>query len=242
MSIATFDYDKPQKSGNKIFVFANQKGGVGKTTNCVMFADFLADLGHRFVLFDADPQQSIVKKRKQEREEHPDIEIPYQVVSYLELDSLESTMALISKMRNEDFDFFIDMPGSLHHQGSLALFANCDAIIVPFSYENTCVNSTNPFLSVVAKTCKQANKDVPPLFFLPNQINRRWGNKKELEARERLNERYGSMGTVLPMIPAGVEMQRYSSLYITPRQLEIVRPCYTALGEGLFGESKKVAP
>lgn len=145
-------------------------------------------------------------------------------------------MALISKMRNEDFDFFIDMPGSLHHRGSLALFANCDAIIVPFSYENTCVNSTNPFLSVVAKTCKQANKDVPPLFFLPNQINRRWGNKKELEARERLNERYGSMGTVLPMIPAGVEMQRYSSLYITPRQLEIVRPCYTALqGRTLWG-------
>jgi chromosome partitioning protein len=241
MSIPIFDIDKPKVKGNKILAFANQKGGVGKSTLSVMFSDFLADLGDRFVCFDADPQQSIVKKRRQEREEHPDIEIPYQVVSYLDLHSEEKTLSLVANMRNEDFDFVIDTPGSLSLQGSLALLANCDAIIIPFSYENTCVNSTNPFLSVVANTCKMSNREVPPLFFLPNQINRRWGNKKELEERERLNELYGSMGTVLPMVPSGVEMQRYSSLYITPRQLEIVRPCFTALREGIYGDSKKVA-
>lgn len=87
MSIATFNFNKPKKKGNKIIAFANQKGGVGKTTNCVMFSDYLAELGLRFVLFDTDPQQSIVKKRKQEREEFPEIEIPYQVVSYLDLSS-----------------------------------------------------------------------------------------------------------------------------------------------------------
>lgn len=241
MSIATFNFNKPKKKGNKIIAFANQKGGVGKTTNCVMFSDYLAELGLRFVLFDTDPQQSIVKKRKQEREEFPDIEIPYQVVSYLDLGSQESTMELIANMRDEDFDFVIDTPGSLSHQGSLALLTSCDAIIIPFQYEKTCVNSTDSFLNVLASTCKKANKDMPPLYFLPNQINRRWGNKKELEDRERLNQLYSSMGTLLPMIPAGVEMQRYSSLYITPRQTKIVKPCYNALWESIYNETKKKA-
>ena len=41
------------------------------------------------------------------------------------------------------------------------------------------------------------------------------------------------------MIPAGVEMQRYSSLYITPRQTEIVKPCYNSLWESIYNEKKK---
>ena len=150
-------------------------------------------------------------------------------------------MELIANMRDEDFDFVIDTPGSLSHQGSLALLTSCDALIIPFQYEKTCVNSTDSFLNVLASTCKKANKDLPPLYFLPNQINRRWGNKKELEERERLNQQYSSIGTVLPMIPAGVEMQRYSSLYITPRQTEIVKPSYNALWESIYNETKKKA-
>ncbi|MGN1255444.1 MAG: ParA family protein, partial [Prevotella sp.] len=118
------------------------------------------------------------------------------------------------------------------------LLANCDAIVIPFSYEKTCVNSTNSFLDVLAATCKRIGRPVPKLFFLPNVINRRWGNKKELEAKERLNERYNSIGTVLPMIAAGVEMQRNSTLYITPRQKEMVSRTFNALIEGIDNDTK----
>ena len=43
----------------KIIVFANQKGGVGKTTSCVNIGAYMAAAGKRVLLVDFDPQGNL---------------------------------------------------------------------------------------------------------------------------------------------------------------------------------------
>nr|WP_304651339.1 AAA family ATPase [Bacteroides acidifaciens] len=79
-----------------IITFANQKGGVGKTTLCALFASYLVSRGHSVTVFDTDPQQSIVKKRTADTATYAGVPLPYNVYPF----SMSNEPALIALIEN----------------------------------------------------------------------------------------------------------------------------------------------
>ena len=53
---------------NKIIVFANQKGGVGKSTLCILLANYLAYWKKDVCIIDTDLQQSATLQREQDKQ------------------------------------------------------------------------------------------------------------------------------------------------------------------------------
>ena len=244
MNIPFFNIGKstPKKT-NKIFVVANQKGGCGKTTVSVLLANHLVLKHHcRLVVLDADPQRSIVKKHEQDRERWPQLQPLYQVVPCTQLSSEKETLNLIRAMRNEDFDFIIDTPGSLTQQGLLPLMFEADAIVTPFQMEKTSVNGTTAFMDMGIMVAKENGLDrLPPFYFLPNQFNKKWGRKNELSEQQEFLEYFAKLGTVLPKMPNSAEIQRYSTLFLTDKQHEIIDKPFDMLYDSLYNEKSKSA-
>ena len=58
------------------------EGGVGKTTLCVTFANYLVTKGKRVLVIDCDTQQSVAKCRKADIRKYGEEHIPYDVLAY----------------------------------------------------------------------------------------------------------------------------------------------------------------
>ena len=54
-----------------IITFANQKGGVGKTTLCVTFANYLVKKGLPVIVIDCDSQESLAQRRESDLKRYP---------------------------------------------------------------------------------------------------------------------------------------------------------------------------
>ena len=62
---------------SKIILFSNIKGGVGKTTLCAHFAEYLSMKGVPVVAVDADIQASLSRHREREVEADPGQTVPW---------------------------------------------------------------------------------------------------------------------------------------------------------------------
>ena len=63
----------------KIIVISNGKGGTGKSTLCMQFANYLTSIGKAVAVLDADEGQTIVDLREVEVKQHPDTPLPWKV-------------------------------------------------------------------------------------------------------------------------------------------------------------------
>lgn len=75
----------------------------------------------------------------------------------------------------------------------------------------------------------------------PTSSTRTGAVSDELVEQQKFLDYFAKLGTVLPKIPNSAEIQRYSTLYLTDKQHEIVDKCYDTLYDCIYNEKSKSA-
>jgi chromosome partitioning protein len=209
---------------NKIemrIVFGNQKGGVGKSTLCVMLANYLTLIKKKDVLImDMDFQKSI-DERRQDDKKVTNGAMPYEVLS------IETTdYALYAEqLKAVDDIIMIDLPGKIDDESLVPILKDADYIICPFDYEKSVFTSTLTF----AKLLKYFDKD-KQIFFVPNRVKQ----SINYEIKNSVDLQFSKFGTVTKPITDRVTLKRINTFEINEEQKKVVEEVfdfiYTKIG------------
>lgn len=191
---------------NRIVLFSNIKGGVGKTTLCALFASYLAEKGIPVFAMDADLQASLFRHRQREKNVDPDTSAPW-AVEMLNTSNGKKLEETIGKLKSVPGVVLIDCPGNLNDRNLEHIYKAADVAVIPMSFDADTVDATGIFIKAF-KTISNAK-----LLFAPNRINTSEGKAEELRQRTQTTEFLGLVGTVLPRIKQSVVVKRYTTLY-----------------------------
>ena len=213
-----------------IISFANQKGGVGKTTLCTTFANYLAEKGERLLVLDCDNQSSISSKRQSDEQKYSTARFGYNVQRF-DIADADNAAALMQQLKAVDGVIIIDTPGHLSQQGLLPLFIHSDIIVCPYFYDAASLQSTVTFLKFIEVLKSKVPLMQTQVLLVPNRYDKRIGKKDELELWDETDKAFACYGEVLPRIANKADMMRYNTLSLLDSQSIIVQPTYDRLYE-----------
>jgi len=217
-------------------VFANQKGGVGKSTLCMLFANYLANMEKEVCIVDVDLQRSIWSQRKSDEETYNGMEAPYSIITQ----DVKTPAALEKFMQDakklEDTAILFDVPGNVTEDGLIPLFVNADVIVCPYKYEEKIINSTWTFVKVLnqLKVVYKEKGMNPLILFVPNSIDARIGTNDELSLWKDIDLAWNKLGCVTPRIPYRAKLQRVNTYSIFTEQIDLVKDCFDFLIKKIF--------
>lgn len=210
---------------NHKIVFANQKGGVGKSTLCMLFANYLAWKKQDVCLIDTDLQKTIMMQRKKDREIYEDMEEPYTVQDFDVQDPELMQQLMESASQTEGFVLF-DSPGNVSEDGLVPMFTGADFIICPYEYEEKTLDSTGTFIQVINALRQTTPEMTARLFFVPNRIDVRIGTADELRMWKQTDAIFKQLGSVTPRITARASLKRINTFEITAPQRDAVKAAF----------------
>ncbi len=226
-----------------IITFANQKGGVGKTTLCAIFANYLVAKQQPVIVVDCDSQESLSQRRQNDlrRYNSEDIKVPYEILPF-DLSMDEALMTFIGNIRKTNCVALCDAPGNLKQQGLVTLFANSDYIICPFHYDRTTLPSTATFIAFIQELKKAMGKRMKTkMFFVANRQDGRVGKRDEKLLWEQTKETFNRYGMVTPAISMKADMERFCTLSELDGQLEITQEAFDTIYNEIFGPIETIS-
>ncbi len=214
-----------------LVVFANQKGGVGKSTMAMLFSDYLGKRLARCRVLDCDKQQTIYKQYLLDltyegiyfdvnHVNDYEYAVPNNPNSLFKIERLpfdwlsDAIRSLLAEGEttfsdpDNDFNVF-DMPGQLNIEQMEPIFRLADAIITPSSFSDFDNSSTLTFAKVIHDMNLRAKR-----FIIPNMIttSANYPNRYEVE-RDLL----GMGFQITPDVARTINLSRnLSTMYINP--------------------------
>lgn len=210
---------------NRKIIFANQKGGVGKSTLCILFANYLAWKKQDVCVIDTDLQKTIKMQRRKDMELYEGEEEPY-VVQDFDVQDPETMQQLMDSASNTEGYVLFDSPGNVSEDGLVPMFTNADFIVCPYEYEEKTLDSTGTFVQVINALRQHTPEMTAKLFFVPNRIDVRIGTKNELDMWKQTDAIFKQLGAVTPRITARAALKRINTVEITAAQREAVKPAF----------------
>lgn len=188
--------------------FVNQKGGVGKTTLAILFADYLQNRELNPVCLDFDVQGSLYEKWKVATsliEEDPDI--------YVIKCELNDSKQILEEARNSDQLVLFDLPGSLDNPNIQEVLEEMDLMICPFLYEPISFQSTLIFAEIMKEIDIKSN-----ITFVPNMVK----TNVRYDIKDNVRKELERFGSIAPEIKDLVNMQRIDFFNITENSTSTV--------------------
>lgn len=138
-----------------IITFATQKGGTGKTTLAIAFANYVSAISERKInVFDFDYQKSFYYKWKDD--ELLDIAKLYDVEIIGDEQPFSDFETLINLKESDEINLF-DLAGTLDSKYSDLLIYS-DLIVIPFEYSDVSVKSTLVFINMLGLLESEAER------------------------------------------------------------------------------------
>ena len=140
-----------------IITFATQKGGTGKTTLAIAFANYISMISDRKInVYDFDYQKSFFYKWQED--EVSAVPKLYNVESIDEEETLPFSdfETLIQLKESEEINLF-DLAGTLDEKYSDLLIYS-DFVIIPFEYSDVSVKSTLVFINMLGLLESEAER------------------------------------------------------------------------------------
>ena len=195
-------------------VFGNQKGGVGKSTLCVMLANYLTHVKKKEVLImDMDFQKTIEEHRQQDSLVSK-FEMPYEILP------IETTdyPHFASQIEDDGTIVIIDLPGRLDDDSLIPILKDADYVICPFQYEKYAFGSTLTFAEIVKHFDPKKR-----IFFVPNKFSNTIAYG---ELKARADKKLSELGTVTNPIAQRVTITRINTYQINEEQKKIVEDVF----------------
>jgi chromosome partitioning protein len=199
-------------------IFGNQKGGVGKTSLAILFANYLAEKNKKVVAIEMDVQKSMAATRRYELEEGATAQAAYEII----YKSLADYPKFADALKNTNVNLVIDLPGKLDDAHLVPVLKDADVIVCPFEYDLRSFVSTSTFASVVKQL--DASK---VMIFVPNRIR----SNINYELKEKVNAKLSELGVITASITERVALKRISTFAITDEQKNIVRKIFDLIIE-----------